>query len=75
MTTHKQDLSKLSINQLSLITGKAYQTVKRRLAGLGPRGQDGRTLFYAAPDALAKIYNVTLSERERLDNSTLIFSI
>ena len=68
MTTHKQDMSKLSINQLSQITGKAYNTVKRLLAGLDPAGKDGRTLYYLTADALARIYGAKGEcEKERLD--------
>ena len=70
MSTHKQDLSKLSINQLSLITGLAYNTVKRRLSGLDPADKDGRTLYYSTPDALAKIYSTKAeSEKDRLDRA------
>ena len=68
MATHKQNLSKLSINQLSLVTGKAYNTVKRLLGGLDPSSKDGRTLYYSTPDALAKIYGKkTEPESDRLD--------
>lgn len=68
MTTHKQDLSKLSINQLPQITGKAYNTTKRLLAGLAPISKDGRTLYYLSTDALARIYATKAeSEKERLD--------
>ena len=69
MPNHKADLSKLSMHQLSLITGLAYQTVKRRLSGLDPVDKDGRTLFFSAPAALRTIYGKPLSERERLDKA------
>ena len=68
MPTHKTNLSVLSVHQLSLITGKAYNTVKRLLAGVEPVRKDGRTLFYSTPAALAAIYREKAeSERERLD--------
>lgn len=64
----KQDLSKLSINQLSVATGIGYNTIKRRLAGLDAVDKDGRTLLYLTRDALAKIYGAkTEAEKERLD--------
>ncbi len=70
MATHKQDLSKLSINQLSQITGLAYNTVKCRLSGLDPISKDGRTLYFPTPGALAKIYGVNAeSERDRLNRT------
>ena len=68
MTTHKQDLSKLSINQISQISGMAYNTIKRRLAGLDPIGKDGRTLMFLTTAALPKIYGAKAeSEKDRLD--------
>jgi len=64
----KQDLTKLSINQLSLLTGKAYNSVRKLLSGLDPISKDGRTLLYLTKDALAYIYDATKeSDRERLD--------
>jgi hypothetical protein len=70
MPTHKSDLSKLSISQLSQITGFAYGTTKRRLVGLDPVAADGRTLFFASRKALAQIYGQPDDPREartRLD--------
>ncbi len=68
MSTHKADLTKLSINQISLVTGKAYNTVKQLLAGLDPIDKDGRTLLFLAKDALSKVYGAKAeSESERLD--------
>jgi len=70
MAAIKDDLTKLSINQLSLITGVAYNTVKRRLSGLDAIGKDGRTLLYLTREALAKIYGAkTESEKDRLDRA------
>jgi phage terminase Nu1 subunit (DNA packaging protein) len=67
MALHKADISKLSINQLSLASGVAYNTVKKRLGDLQPVSKDGRTLFFNTPAALAKIFNQTESEKNRLD--------
>jgi phage terminase Nu1 subunit (DNA packaging protein) len=68
MPVHKPDLSRLSINQLSEMTGKAYRSVKLALAGLEPIDRDGRALIYAAAEALPRIYGAKAeSERERLD--------
>jgi len=68
MATHKQDLFRLSLAQLSQVTGKAYNTLKRLLVGLEPVAKDGRTLYFDAPAALAKIYQAKEEqEKDRLD--------
>jgi phage terminase Nu1 subunit (DNA packaging protein) len=67
MALHKADISKLSINQLSLASGVAYNTVKKRLGDLQPVSKDGRTLFFNTPAALARIFNKSESEKDRLD--------
>ena len=70
MPTYKPDLSKLSISQLSNLSGKSYTTVKRSLAGLEPVARDGKTLYFVPPEALTKIYRAAEeSQRERLDRA------
>lgn len=56
MATHKPDLSRLSLSQLSELTGFVPRTVKKRLRGLDPVARDGKTLWYSTRDALAKLY-------------------
>jgi phage terminase Nu1 subunit (DNA packaging protein) len=70
MPTYKPALDRLSTNQLSILTGKAFQTVKIALSGLEPIAKDGRTLLYAPAEALSRIYGAKAeSERERLDRA------
>lgn len=70
MPTHKPDISRLSINQLSQITGAGHARVKRALEGLAPAETDGRTLKYATRKALPLIFEqgaTPQQERARLD--------
>ena len=56
MPTHGPDLSRLSINQLSQVTGFTRATVSKRLEGLDPDETDGRSKRYVTKDALARLY-------------------
>jgi hypothetical protein len=64
MPTHKQPLSPLSLNQLSELTGVGYRSLKKKLRGLDPEDQDGRTLLYNSIDALGLIYGGDEDEGE-----------
>lgn len=51
------ELSTLNLSQLSILSGKTRDTVRRKLDGaLQPIGGDGRTKLYAAPAALGIIF-------------------
>lgn len=64
MATHKPELSELSITQLHELTGKARETITKRLEGrLQPTRRDGRTIYYAPRAALPLIY----LDEEQLD--------
>lgn len=71
MTTHKDNLSELSLAQLETITGCAFKTIKRRLGALPPVRTDGKTLYFNPHMALPMIYEVG-ADKERgvkpLDN-------
>lgn len=58
MATHKQDLSKLSINQLCQLTGRGFRTIKDRLSRIEPVDSDGKSLFYDPQTALPLIYDL-----------------
>jgi len=60
MPTPKDDLSRLSMTQLSELTGCAKETVSKRLreAGLEPADHDGRTLYFVPRLALPVIYEI-----------------
>jgi hypothetical protein len=45
----------VSLNQLQVLTGRSYRFIVRRLQDLAPVRQDGRAIFYHAPDALPRI--------------------
>lgn len=69
MPTHKPDLSRLSISQLREVTGCSYKTIVKRLEGLAPADEDGKTVWYLAKEALPRIYGYDnpLAEKIRLD--------
>jgi phage terminase Nu1 subunit (DNA packaging protein) len=70
MPVSKTDLHQVSINQLEMLTGKSYRTIKAALSGLGSASGDGRALRYPAPEALARIYQAKPeSQRARLDRA------
>lgn len=71
MPTHKRDFSRVSLTDLGDLTGKPYRTVVKRLEGLEPAAQDGKTLWYVAREALERIYGHVspMAERIRLDAS------
>jgi len=62
----KQDVSRLTVNQLEELTGRSHRFVKRRLAAAGvrPIGEDGRSRIYPAQAALAAIF---VGAADRLD--------
>lgn len=64
MATHKDSLSKVSINQLCQLTGSSYRTIKKRLSRLDPISEDGRTLFFDPKRALPMIYGPAISADE-----------
>ena len=58
MPTHRPNLRELSQVELSAATGCSKETVRRRLAmppAIEPSRIDGRTVWYRAPEALARI--------------------
>jgi len=64
VSTHKPELSELSITQLHELTGKARETITKRLEGrLKPTRRDGRTIYYSPRAALPLIY----LDEEQLD--------
>lgn len=63
MATHKTDLAFVSLNQLTQLTGQTYRTIKKKLTGVDPADQDGRTLIYHAREALDRIYYGNPEER------------
>lgn len=72
-THHGEGLERLTLSQLSRLTGAAKETVAKRLraAGVAPVGQDGRSLYFEPRLALPVIYRVgeglsLESERARL---------
>ncbi len=54
----KVDLSNLTLNQLSELTGCTYRTVKGRLKGLEPSKVDGKSYFYDPRAAIPLILEV-----------------
>lgn len=56
MPTHKADLSRLSITQLGELTGRARETIRKRLNGLKPVAKDGKTIWYAPREALPLLF-------------------
>ena len=71
MPTHSsRDLSRLNLSELRGLTGAGERTIRRRLEGLAPVAQDGRTVWYPAREALARVFlgeEMNLSrERARL---------
>lgn len=56
LPTHKEDLTRLSLNQLCELTGKTFRTVKKKLEEMEPSEKDGRTLYYESKEALRLIY-------------------
>ncbi len=70
MSTHRDDLDRLSLSQLARLTGRAPATIRERLEGLEPIAQDGRTRWYEPQAALGRIYGGSgkdlTSERARL---------
>lgn len=71
MPTHKLDLSRLSISQLSAFTGFSTRTVVKRLEGLDPAGNTGKAILYRPREALPRLYfyDNPLSEKMRLDGA------
>lgn len=57
MPTHKPDLSRFSMTQLMEMSGRARETVRKRLAGLKPCASDGKTAWYSAREALPRLFN------------------
>lgn len=70
MPTHRIDLDRLSLSQLTRLTGRAPATIRERLEGLEPVAQDGRTRWYEPQAALERIYGGSgydlTAERARL---------
>lgn len=58
MSRIKADLSRLSVNQLSELTGKDRRTLKKLLADIDPQEESG-TLFYIPREALPVIYGIS----------------
>lgn len=56
MPTHNADLSRLSLSQLEALTGRTSRTIRKRLEGLEPIAQDGKTVWFSAREALPRIY-------------------
>lgn len=50
------DLSRMTINQMSEITGSSFRTIKKRLAGLESVKTEGRQVFFETQKALRLIY-------------------
>ncbi|MFZ2804714.1 MAG: hypothetical protein WA001_05890 [Patescibacteria group bacterium] len=71
MPTHKPDLTQFSISDLHDITGFAPRTIVKRLEGLDPVAQDGKTIWYAPRVALARLYDYEspLADKSRLDRA------
>ena len=57
MSRIKADLTRLSLNQLSTLTGKTSRTLKKLLANLPPEEESG-TLYYRPVEALPQIYGL-----------------
>lgn len=57
MPTHNAEDAEVSITRLHLLTGKARETITKRLEGrLQPLRRDGRTIYYDPQAALPLIY-------------------
>lgn len=56
MPTHKTDLSVLTYNQLSELTGRSYRTIKKRLEGIKPLRESGNSCHFSSQEALATIF-------------------
>lgn len=56
MPTHQRSLDLVSLSDLATLTRHDRRTIRKALAGVGPAKQDGRTIWYSAPIALAAIY-------------------
>jgi len=56
MQTHRDDLDRLSLSELSRLTGRAPATCRERLEGLAPLATNGRTRWYSPPAALERIF-------------------
>jgi len=56
--THKEPLHHLSLSQLAEVSGKARETIRKRLAEaqVEPTREDGKTVWYYAPTALEVIF-------------------
>lgn len=66
---HKPDLKELTINQLSMLTGSSYRTIKRRLAEISPTRVTGNSTFYDPRQALPAIFLNAEPSGEALDLS------
>jgi phage terminase Nu1 subunit (DNA packaging protein) len=64
---NKKNLSELSINQLSALTGSTYRTIVARLRDLPPKREDGRSKYYEPKVALPLIYEVGNLDDGKLD--------
>lgn len=60
------DLSRMTINQLSEVTGSSFRTIKKKLAGCEPAKTEGRQVFFETQKALRLIY---LSNEAKEGNS------
>ena len=58
MAAARIQLHELSLNQLVRLTGRNYRTIKKRLEGLEPLREDGKSIFYDPKEALPLIYEV-----------------
>lgn len=57
MSRVKEDLRRVSLNQLCTLTGKTHRTVKKYLADL-PAQEEGGVLYYNPVEALPLIYGL-----------------
>jgi len=58
VANRKTEVIKLTINQLSQITGKTFRTIKERLSNLEPVIEDGTGTYYETIEALPLIFEI-----------------
>lgn len=64
MSRQKADLARVSLNQLSTLTGKTYRTLKKVLADVPPASEESGTFFYSPVEVLPIIYGVVRQEQD-----------
>lgn len=76
MAKSKTDLSHVTINQLSALSGSTHRTIKKRLADLEPSKEDGSGVYYDPKIALPLIYKIEdLKQNQKIPDDVLPYEI